>query len=302
MVTPAAHSLEDLAAKLAADDEFTRADVDRVLSCPDIVSVGSLGEAARRRRRGDEVTFLRVAHVEPGGEPEGLDDAGEVRLLRAGVERDALLARVRDMRGRVGKRPLTGFGVVELLELAGGDHLALAELAHALHEAGLESVAELPLDELGDTDGLIEIVRAVTHGGLGVWRATVTRAEPSARADLIETAAIVQAETGAIRAFAPLARQDPRDAPATGYDDVRAIAAARVRCAQIRSIQVDWALYGPKLAQVAIAYGADDLDAVSTVDLLQLGHRRSPREDLIRQIAAAFARPVERDGRFEPRP
>ena len=65
---------------------------------------------------------------------------------------------------------------------------------------------------------------------------------------------------------------------------------------------MDWPLYGPKLAQVAIAYGADDIDGVAAVDTLQLGHRRSPREDIERQIRAAGAAPVERDGRYADRP
>ena len=174
--------------------------------------------------------------------------------------------------------------------------------ARALSAAGLESAAEAPLDALGDTEHAIEVVRAVRHGGLGVWRATVTRAGVDQRADLVERAADVQDATGAFMVFAPLPAEDPREAPATGYDDVHTIAAARVRCRTIRSIQVDWSLYGPKLAQVAIAYGADDIDGVSPVDQLQLGHRRSPREDLERQIRAAFADPVLRNGRFEPLP
>jgi hypothetical protein len=41
---------------------------------------------------------------------------------------------------------------------------------------------------------------------------------------------------------------------------------------------------------------------VPASDTLGLGHRRSPGEDVRRQIAAAFAEPAERTGRFEPRP
>jgi aminodeoxyfutalosine synthase len=144
-------------------------------------------------------------------------------------------------------------------------------------------------------------VRAAVRGGLGVWRAIVEKSTPATRLDLIERAAIVQRETNALRALAPLARSDARDAPSTGYDDVRTIAVARLVCRSIPSIQVDWSLYGPKLAQVAIAYGADDLDAVAAVDTLHLGHRRSPAEDVRRQITSAFASPVERTGRFELR-
>ena len=74
---------------------------------------------------------------------------------------------------------------------------------------------------------------------------------------------------------------------------------ARLVCGEVPSIQVDWVMYGPKLAQVAIAYGANDIDNVPATDALGLGHRRSPRTDIARQISAAFATPSARNSRFE---
>jgi aminodeoxyfutalosine synthase len=148
----------------------------------------------------------------------------------------------------------------------------------------------------------VEVIRAVLHGGLAAWRATVTRAPFAERAALIERAVVLQRETGAFKALAPLPCVDPGDQPSTGYDDVRTIALARLMCRTIPSIQVDWQLYGPKLAQVAIAYGADDIDRVASGSAADLGRRRSPREEIERHIRAAFAEPVERDGRFETRP
>jgi 2-iminoacetate synthase ThiH len=66
-------------------------------------------------------------------------------------------------------------------------------------------------------------------------------------------------------------------------------------------VQVDWQLYGPKLAQVALTFGADDVDGVSPVDEAPEGKRRSPLEEIRRNILAASGEPVERDGRFAPR-
>jgi aminodeoxyfutalosine synthase len=80
------------------------------------------------------------------------------------------------------------------------------------------------------------------------------------------------------------------------------VAIARLRAVDIPSIQVDWPLHGPKLAQVAITFGANDIDGVGAVDVEQLGRRRAPREDIERQIRAAAAVPAERDGRYELRP
>ena len=46
---------------------------------------------------------------------------------------------------------------------------------------------------------------------------------------------------------------------------------------------MDWALYGPKLAQVALTVGADDVDGVAAADPGTLGTRRSPIEEIKRQ-------------------
>jgi len=291
--------LQDLEARATAGQAFTRTDAERVMACADLVSVGVLGEAARKAIRGNRVTFGRVCVVAAGAAPPDRGEAGEVRL--AGTPSSVGEARERVRAAAVLARgvPLTGFSLADLLDLAGGDHLALVDLARALHADGLEAVAQVPVDRLGDTESAVEVVRAVTRGGLGAWRAVIDRAGADDRLDLIERASALQRDTGALRAFAPLARHDSREAPSTGYDDVRAIAVARLVCRAIPSIQVDWSLYGPKLAQVAIAYGADDLDAVPAADTLGLGARRSPAEDVRRQIAAAFAEPAERNGRYE---
>jgi aminodeoxyfutalosine synthase len=291
-------NLNDLESKVAAGEALTRAEAERVAACPDLVSVGALGEAARRALHGNRVTYGRVCLVTDEAAPADCGPAGEVRIAGAPGSAEAARARVRAARALAGHAPLTGFSLADLLELAGGDHLALADLAASLRADGLEAVAEAPIDRLGDTENAAEVVRAALHGGLGVWRATVSTAPAAGRLDLIELAARLQRETGALRAFAPLPRSDSRETPSTGYDDVRSIALARLMCRTIPAIQVDWPLYGPKLAQVAIAYGADDIDGVACVDTVNLGHRRSPVEDVERQIRAAFAEPVERNGRY----
>ena len=102
-----------------------------------------------------------------------------------------------------------------------------------------------------------------------------------------------------LRGDDPLPRLDPADTPATGYDDVRTVAAARLMCGAIPAIQVDWPLYGPKLAQVAIAYGANDIDGIAAVTDPSVGVRRSPKEEIERQIRAAGATPAARNGRYE---
>ena len=103
-----------------------------------------------------------------------------------------------------------------------------------------------------------------------------------------------------MRAFAPLPRVSSVAQPSTGYDDVKVIAVARLLADNIESIQVDWALYGPKLAQVALTMGADDVDGVSALEG-DLGRRRSPLEEIRGNITGAGLQPVERDGAWEAR-
>ncbi len=91
----------------------------------------------------------------------------------------------------------------------------------------------------------------------------------------------------------PLSREQSIAVPTTGYEDVRAVALARLVLPSVKNIQVDWAQYGPKLAQVALTFGANDLDRVSTVDDESLGKRRTSVEDVRRNIAAAGFTPVE---------
>lgn len=298
-MNPLATHLHELEARLAAGAALSRDEVGTLVASADLLSLGMLGETARKARSGDRVTYGRVCTVQHGAFTDP-GQAGEVRLVGTPGSTDEVRRLTAEGRRVAGDLALSGFSLADLLELCGGDHLALADLARALRADGLESMAETPLDALGDTENAVEVLRAVQYGGLGAWRATIDAAAPDLRLDLIERAVIVQRETGAFRAFAPLPRRDPADTPATGYDDVRTIAAARLMT-DIAAIQVDWPLYGPKLAQVAIAYGASDIDGIAPVDSGALGPRRAAKEDIERQIRAASAEPVERDGRYAAR-
>lgn len=290
------NALADLEAVVSSGRGLTRAEAERVASCADLISVGILGEMARRAAHGTRVTFGQVASVTAGAAAASPGEGGEVRLVGAPASLEDADARVRAAAAVAAGAPLTGFSLADLWTLAGGNQQGLTDLARRLAASGLTAVAEAPIDRLEDAAGAI---RAARQGGLGVWRLTIDRAEPPARLDLIERARDLQDAVGGLHAFAPLPASDPRDTPSTGYDDVRAIALARLVCRNIPSIQVDWVQYGPKLAQVALAYGADDVDNVAAFETAGAGPRKSPRPDIERQITAAFAVPAARNGRFE---
>jgi 2-iminoacetate synthase ThiH len=76
------------------------------------------------------------------------------------------------------------------------------------------------------------------------------------------------------------------------------VAIGRLAAPTSPSIQVDWQRYGPKLAQVALTFGADDIYGVSASDEAPEGRRRAPVEEIRRNIEAAGFEPAERDGAF----
>src|SRR5262249_61647762 len=80
---------------------------------------------------------------------------------------------------------------------------------------------------------------------------------------LFKEIAALQQAIAVIRTFAPLPRNVNPAVPTTGYDDVKRVALARIVVDNVPSIQVDWSLYGPKLAQAALTVGANDVAPVS---------------------------------------
>lgn len=285
-----------------------RDEAERVVSMADLVGVGEIGAAARKAKHGARVTFGRVLELPQGVVGADFKDraqeiaAGEFRITGKPASAEEAVSWTKTAKAahaeHAGAAVFTGFSLADLVTVTGGDHMVLVELAKALRAHGLEGVAEVPVDKLGEDPA--EILRAVLHGGLVAKRATIVEAKFDARLDLIELAESIQRETGAFSAFAPLPRVDPVDVPSTGYDDVKTIVITRLLAPSIDSVQVDWVLYGPKLAQVAIEYGADDIDGVAALDFEKLGVRRSPKADIERQIRSAFAEPAERNGRYEP--
>ena len=129
-------------------------------------------------------------------------------------------------------------------------------------------------------------------------RLSVANAPAAERTELLLRAAELQDEFACIQSLDPLPSKLGAYRPTTGYDDVKMVAIARLAAPNIPSIQVDWQRYGPKLAQVALTFGADDIYGVSPSDDAPEGRRRAPLEEIRRNIEAAGFEPVERDGRF----
>lgn len=277
----------------------TDADLATLTASHDIITLGMQADDVRRRMHGTRTTFVRVADVSatPGDPVHAPPGAGEVRIVGMPASRAGAIGRVAEVRAAIGDRPLSAFSLADLEQVSILERATLRVLLEELCAAGLELVAEAPFERLQDARRSLE---QVNIAGLALARLTIDRLPDIDGVTLLKQVAHVQRSVGFIRAFAPLPRRVNAAVPSTGYDDVKRVALARIVIDNIPSIQVDWSLYGPKLAQVALTMGVDDIDGVSAEDDQSEGHRRAPLEEIRRHIGAAGLEPVERNGRFEP--
>lgn len=284
-----------IADRARAGEPLTAAELD-ALASSDLLSLGMLADEVRRLRVGDTVTYRRVWEIDVRRPPAtaGAERAAvsgvEMRLLGLPDTLPAAEARVRELRAVAGARRLTGFTLFDLAERAATGWGPLADVLRRLKAAGLEAIAEAPLDRLPEPDTALQ---ACAEAALPV--ACVSFDHPDARA---RTARLLRVRALAGRfpfltVVAPLARIQSVAAPTTGFDDVRSVALARLALPSVPAIQVDWAQYGPKLAQVALTFGANDLDRVSPYDDGALGPRRAAVEEVRRNIVAAGFTPVD---------
>ena len=266
------------------------------LAGPDIIAIGAAADDVRRRIHGARTTFVRVfdVHVNamdaiPANCPSTLT-AGEFRITGGAATLEEAVDAVRRVKVLAGRIPVSGFALQDFSRFEGPADVSAARL----REAGLDAIAELPVDVIDDA----ALVSALRRGGLEVNRLTVRGGEGMAATAVVERALALQRAVGGFRVFAPLPKVLSVAAPTTGYDDVKTVAAARLMAEDIPSIQVDWTLYGPKLAQVALTMGADDVYGVAAFDPATLGGRRTALAEIVGNIRAAGLEPVERDGRF----
>ena len=277
---------------------ISAAELTSLAASHDIISIGMLADDLRRARHGARTTFVRVATTpaDAGAPVSRPASAGELRIVGVPASRAAAVARVREVLAAAAGATLTGFSLADLEALAPREGITLRALLEELRAAGLELVAEAPIDRLQDARRSIE---EVNIAGLSLARLTVEQLPSADPLPLLKQVHQLQRAVAVVRAFAPLPRRVNPAAPTTGFEDVKHVALARLVADNVPSIQVDWSLYGPKLAQVALTVGADDVDAVSALDETTEGRRRAPLEEIRRNILAAGQEPVERNGRFD---
>jgi aminodeoxyfutalosine synthase len=287
-------SRDALLERVSAGERLSAADIHDLAATPDILSIGMLADVLRRRLHDTRTTFLRVAECAleaPALEPAEVK-AQEIRITGSPVQLADAMRAVEVIKSK-GNRTVSAFTWSDVERMASG--ASIAAVLKQLRGAGLDSVSVLPLD--GQVDPAL-IVNELAAAGFTELRLTVDKAPADSRAGLLLRAAELQDRVGCIQAISPLPMTLSTFRPTTGYDDVKMVAIARLAAPNIPSVQVDWRRYGPKLAQVALTFGADDIDGVSASDEAPEGRRRAPLEEITRNIQAAGFEPVERTGRF----
>jgi aminodeoxyfutalosine synthase len=120
----------------------------------------------------------------------------------------------------------------------------------------------------------------------------------------------LQDETNGFVTFIPLAFHPDNTALAhipktTGFDDLKNIAIARLMLDNIPHIKAYWVMLTPKIAQIALRFGADDIDGTVVEEKIyhDAGATTSQvmrRGELLRLIKEAGRTPVERDTLYRP--
>ncbi len=120
----------------------------------------------------------------------------------------------------------------------------------------------------------------------------------------------LQDETHGFVAFIPLAFHPENTGLAhlpkpTGFDDLKAIAVSRLLLDNFDHIKAYWVMLSPSIAQIALRFGANDLDGTVVEEKIYhdagaVTEQFTPRAELERLIRDAGRVPVERDTLYRP--
>ena len=214
---------------------------------------------------------------------------------------------------------LKAFTAVEIDYFAKINRMEVSEVLQRLLAAGLGSMPG------GGSEVLTERVRHMTHPnkiGADTWleihrmahgmgirsNATLLYGHVENDQDKVEHFQKIrdlQDETGGFQTFSPLSFV-PDDTPLahipkpTGFTDLKHIAISRIYLDNFDHIKVYWVMTGLPLAQLALNFGADDIDGtIMKETIVHMAGAHTPEgvyvEDLVRLISESGREPVERD-------
>jgi len=214
---------------------------------------------------------------------------------------------------------LQAFTAVEIAHLADLAKLSVADTLQALKEAGLGSLpgggAEVFSPRIRrdlcpqklSPEGWLEVCKTAHRLGLRT-NATMLYGHLETleeRVDHLLRLREAQDETGGFLTFIPLAFH-PKNTrlehlqETTGFDDLKNLAVARLMLDNFPHIKAFWVMIGPKMAQLSLAFGADDIDGTVLEErITHMAGAQTPqgltRTQLLQMIREAGCEPVERD-------
>jgi aminodeoxyfutalosine synthase len=231
---------------------------------------------------------------------------------------------LRGLKERFPDAHLKAFTAIEIGWFAKHERISIEEVLTRLRAAGLGSlpgggaeifhpeVRQVICDGKLDADEWIEVHRTAHRMGI---KSNCTMLyghveKPAHKVDHLLRLRALQEETGGFNAFIPLAYHPENNYlglrfHTTGLEDLRHIATARLVLDNVPHIKAYWVMITPKLAQVALSFGADDLDGTVVEETIyhMAGARTEqmlPRPELERVVREAGFVPVERDTLYNP--
>src|SRR5947207_2174761 len=258
------------------------------------------------------------------GYSEAVTEFHIVGGLLADLPYEYFLDLVSGLKQRFPQVHLKAFTMVEVAYLAKRAKLSIAETLTQLKAAGVDSLpgggAEIFADRVRhvicdhkiDGDQWLETARVAHNLGL---RSNATMLyghveNDEDRVDHLMKLRSLQDETGGFQTFIPLAFHPDNTAlehlpKTTGMLDIRQIAVSRLVLDNFPHIKAYWQMLTPKIAQIALRFGADDLDG--TVIEEKIYHDAGAttpqgmcRQELVRLIKEAGREAIERDTLYRP--
>ena len=290
---------------------------------PTNVCVAACKLCAFGRKKGDAAGYTMALEeawqTAASGYSEAVTEFHIVGGLHPDLPFEYFLDLVRGLKERFPKVHIKAFTMVEVAFLARRAKLTTEQTLIQLRAAGVDSlpgggaeiftsrVRSIICDHKIDGNEWLETARQAHRLGI---RSNATMLyghieNDEDRVDHLLKLRAVQDETGGFQTFIPLAFH-PANTPldhlpvTTGLTDIRQIAVSRLLLDNFAHIKAYWQMLTPKIAQIALRFGADDLDG--TVIEEKIYHdagattpQGMTRKELCRLITEAGRVPVERD-------
>jgi aminodeoxyfutalosine synthase len=284
---------------------------------PTNVCVASCRLCAFGRKKGEADTYTMALEEAWETAGKGLTEAVTEFHIVGGLHPDLpfeyFMDLVAGLKQRYPQVHIKAFTMVEIAFLAKRAKLSIAETIERMKVAGggaeifADRVRHIICDHKIDGSEWLETARLVHKAGL---RSNATMLyghieNEEDRVDHMLKLREIQDETGGFQTFIPLSFHPDHTAlqhlpKSTGMLDIRQIAVGRLLLDNFRHIKSYWQMVTPKMAQIALRFGADDIDGTVVEEKIYHDAGASTpqglrRRDLERLITEAGRVPFERD-------